>query len=521
MTLSTSTNTASYTGDASTTAFSFPYLFYANADLSVTVDGVAQTLDTDYTVTGAGVAAGGTVTFTTAPASSTTVVIQRIVSYVQETDFENFDGNPADVAEKQHDLEVMMIQQLDEITDRCLKFDVDTAAALATAAILPDPSASAYLAWNAAGTALENVTTVTASGTLTVPSSPTENTVLVSGATSGVISESVASIDGSGNLTGIADITMTGNLNGVPWHNYAINGGCVIQQDTEGATITGTPQYSGPDLFMCYHDHSTGGISAGTFDQNGAATWADSGFSARANGVTLTGTTNRIKFRYRLPSALMKPLNGKDVIIRVDFYHDFGSAVDCDILASEADVEDDFSAVTEITNTANVSVGDQTKTTVTMALSSFDADNGLELEFRFLGMAACTTKGFEVSGLGIYIGDTDPGFVAPSYADELHNCRLFYRRAGTGLPVAVKDTTTIEIGIPHDGMYGTPVPALLDDSPTFVGSATVTGSSSSITTTVTDTNGSRCRVDGFTGLTAGQAGILNSVETFEIDARLA
>ena len=53
MTLSTTVNTKEYTGDGSTTAFSFPYLFYANGDLKVTVDGTAKVLDTDFTVSGA------------------------------------------------------------------------------------------------------------------------------------------------------------------------------------------------------------------------------------------------------------------------------------------------------------------------------------------------------------------------------------------------------------------------------------------------------------------------------------
>lgn len=126
MTLSTTTNTKTYTGDNSTQAFSFPYLFYANGDLTVTVDGTAQVLDTDYTVSGAGNGAGGTVTFTTAPGTGEAIIIQRIVSYDQQTDFENFDGNPADVTEKQFDLVVMQTQQLAEQTDRTILSPIGT-----------------------------------------------------------------------------------------------------------------------------------------------------------------------------------------------------------------------------------------------------------------------------------------------------------------------------------------------------------------------------------------------------------
>ena len=83
MTVTTTTNTASYTGDGSTTAFAFSNLFFANGDLVVSVDNVVKTIVTDYNVTGAGVTSGGTVTFVTAPANSTEVVIRRTVTYDQ------------------------------------------------------------------------------------------------------------------------------------------------------------------------------------------------------------------------------------------------------------------------------------------------------------------------------------------------------------------------------------------------------------------------------------------------------
>lgn len=126
MTLSTTNNTASYTGNAVTTAFSFPYLFYANSDLVVKLNGVTKTINTDYTVTGAENPSGGTVTFLSPPSSGASVVIQRIVPYKQDTDFENFDGNPADVTEKQFDLLVMQTQQLAEQTARAILAPIGT-----------------------------------------------------------------------------------------------------------------------------------------------------------------------------------------------------------------------------------------------------------------------------------------------------------------------------------------------------------------------------------------------------------
>jgi hypothetical protein len=121
MTISTTANVQTFVGDNSTTEFDYTKLFYANGDLLVTVNGVTKVLDTDYTVTGAGDANGGTITFTTAPAQDANIVVQRIVDYIQDTDLENFDGNPADVTEKQFDLCVMQAQQLADASSRSLK----------------------------------------------------------------------------------------------------------------------------------------------------------------------------------------------------------------------------------------------------------------------------------------------------------------------------------------------------------------------------------------------------------------
>lgn len=120
MTLATTENTKTYTGDGLTTEFPFPYLFYANSHIVVTVDGATQALDTDYNLSGVSNPSGGTITFLSAPALNEVIVIQRVVPYTQETDFENFDGNPSDVTEKQFDLLTMQTQQIAEQNDRSI-----------------------------------------------------------------------------------------------------------------------------------------------------------------------------------------------------------------------------------------------------------------------------------------------------------------------------------------------------------------------------------------------------------------
>jgi len=76
--------------------------------------GKKQALGTDYTLTGAGIAAGGTVTFNTTPPSATysLIRIERWVKAEQQTDYVEGDKFPAETHEGILDNIVRMIQQL-------------------------------------------------------------------------------------------------------------------------------------------------------------------------------------------------------------------------------------------------------------------------------------------------------------------------------------------------------------------------------------------------------------------------
>lgn len=65
----------SYTANGSTATFVVPWPFYDNADLKVYANGVLQTITTHYTVSGAGNAGGGSITFGTNPANGVVVTM--------------------------------------------------------------------------------------------------------------------------------------------------------------------------------------------------------------------------------------------------------------------------------------------------------------------------------------------------------------------------------------------------------------------------------------------------------------
>ena len=126
MTVSSTTSKVSYSGNGSTTAFAVSFYFLAATDLKITLrksDGteVVKTYSSDYTVTGAGVTSGGTVTMGTAPASGETLVIQRNVPLTQLVDYQPNDPFPANTHEQALDKLTMEMQQLNEAVARSIK----------------------------------------------------------------------------------------------------------------------------------------------------------------------------------------------------------------------------------------------------------------------------------------------------------------------------------------------------------------------------------------------------------------
>lgn len=160
MTISSTVNRVSYTGNAVTTAFAFGYKFLENADLDVYLDGTLKTITTHYTVTGAGLDNGGTVTFLVAPASPLEVVIVRNPALTQGTDLVENDPLPAESLEDALDKLTIIAQRLDDRVDRSI---ILNDAVVGTFDLtLPVPQAGYSLVWNATEDGIANSTSDTA-----------------------------------------------------------------------------------------------------------------------------------------------------------------------------------------------------------------------------------------------------------------------------------------------------------------------------------------------------------------------
>jgi hypothetical protein len=127
MTVSSTTSRADYTGNGSTTAFTVPFYFLDNSHVTVysTVIATGATttlvLGTDYTLTGAGVSTGGTVTTTVAPTTSQKLSILRSVPQTQLIHYVPNDPFPAATHEQALDQLTMEVQQVNETLARSIK----------------------------------------------------------------------------------------------------------------------------------------------------------------------------------------------------------------------------------------------------------------------------------------------------------------------------------------------------------------------------------------------------------------
>lgn len=166
MTISSTTNRVSASGNGVTTAFSFPHPYRASSDLRVIVRTTSTLVDSvktegvDYTVSGTadtntGGFSAGTVNFSVAPASGTTVIINRQVPLTSSYDPTAGASDTAPNREGAIDRLTLALQGLRERIARMLILPEGTT--LADQA-LPEPSSSnagKALGINAGGTAYD------------------------------------------------------------------------------------------------------------------------------------------------------------------------------------------------------------------------------------------------------------------------------------------------------------------------------------------------------------------------------
>lgn len=144
MSLSSTTSRVSYTGNGSVDTYSYTFKVFDEDDLLVTVRDTSDvqttlTKTTDYTVTGVGATAGGTIVLVNSAQAWLDVdgdlktgyvlVIRRKLQIKQETDIRNADSYYPEVIEDQFDSLVMIDQQQQDEIDRSVKLPESVSSA--------------------------------------------------------------------------------------------------------------------------------------------------------------------------------------------------------------------------------------------------------------------------------------------------------------------------------------------------------------------------------------------------------
>jgi hypothetical protein len=156
MTVTTTTLTASFTGDGTTVTFPFNFYLQETSDLQVSVSEIIQSVGS-YTVSINSGNVGGSVVFNTAPANLAPVFLQRVVPITQVTNFSNESGFPALTIINMFDKLTTIDQQVSFTLGLALQLPA-AAAAAGVSLVLPAPISSTFLQWDPTATFLQNVT---------------------------------------------------------------------------------------------------------------------------------------------------------------------------------------------------------------------------------------------------------------------------------------------------------------------------------------------------------------------------
>lgn len=146
MTLASTTNRLSYTGNGSTKTYSYTFKIFDETDLNIFILNTTTnaetelTLNTDYTVSGVGSSSGGSITLVDADQvwldgsgyllAGYKLTIRRVVGLTQETDIRNQGAYYPEIHEDQFDKMVMMSQQQQDDLDRSMKLPNSIAGSL-------------------------------------------------------------------------------------------------------------------------------------------------------------------------------------------------------------------------------------------------------------------------------------------------------------------------------------------------------------------------------------------------------
>ncbi|PIR00044.1 MAG: hypothetical protein COV66_08050 [Nitrospinae bacterium CG11_big_fil_rev_8_21_14_0_20_45_15] len=230
--------------------------------------------------------------------------------------------------------------------------------------------------------------------------------------------------------------------------NAIINGACQVAQ-RPAPNISGSYQYGKVDRIAAKAD---GTPTAGTISQSETTLLGSSGYASHLSGVS-TGAGGAMYWRYRIESRDVQRFISQAGIFSAKVYHNVGSAQNFTITINKANAKDDFSAVTLISASGNLSVEDATETAIEFAVADLaSCGNGIEIIVK-CDCGAVTTKDFYLADLQFEKGNVATELEPRPIALEFAMCQRYYQQYGEGSnemlgTSAVHSATTAFVIIP-------------------------------------------------------------------------
>jgi len=200
-----------------------------------------------------------------------------------------------------------------------------------------------------------------------------------------------------------------------------INGGCQVAQDS-AKTLSTTPQYGSVDMFSV---KAGGTVGAGSITQVTNSTVGATGYALAITGVTLTGS-GILYARYRMEAKDAVKLKNKIVSFACEVYHDVGSNINYTIYLRKPTVNDNYTGVTEISNSDAISVPSGIATMIKYEnITLGDISLGLEIEI-VVSCSAVTSKNFHFTDFQLNKDDVALVFVSKNFSDQLLKCMRYF-----------------------------------------------------------------------------------------------
>ncbi len=296
-----SANRLTYSADSSTVAFTFNFEIADEDSIEVYVDNVLKTKAADYSVSfNSGESGTGSIVFTSAPSSSSTIILKRDTNVVRATDFQTSGAFVASAINSELDRITQGLQEADDkIQNRVLR--VDHFSGAPTDFTIPSTRANTFLKFDSGGDVTvtdsfegSTITTTgnaTVGGNLSVAGSVSFSSLSVSGNVSGTLTTAAQpNITSLGTLSSLTVDSLTLNDNQIASSTgtIALDDNVTVNGNVTATNLAGTLTTAAQTNIT-----SIGTLSALTVDNiqlNGNTIVSDTGTLAIDDNTTVNGS---------------------------------------------------------------------------------------------------------------------------------------------------------------------------------------------------------------------------------------